>query len=301
MMSKKTFVTNCLILLFLLFIMIPKGYSQLEDAIEQLSSENTKGYLQPFVNSFSHNLNAGLYRSAHVSSVGLHLYVGLVGMATQIPDEDKFFMATPPSPYPQESVETATIFGGDGAVISGPGGLNYQFQNGMLEGDLVPFAVPHFEVGSILGTNVKFRYFEGEIPGDDETLGEIKLLGYGIQHSLSQYIPLFPISVSAGFFYQKFDVGDYISTKATSFGLQVSKSVPLLTVYGAASLSSTKMDVNYTFKGGDFDEEISLELESGSQFRFTVGARLRLALIILNADYSIGDQNTATVGIGLGI
>ena len=301
MKVKKSFVTGSLLMLFSFFLIVPNGYSQLKDAIEQLSSENTKGYLQPFVNSFSNNLNSGIYRSAHVPSIGLHLYVGLVGMATQIPDEDKFFMGTPPSPYAQTSVETATIFGGDGAVVQGPNGLNYQFQNGLLTGDLVPFVVPHFEVGSFLGTNVKLRYFQGKIPGDDGTLGDIKLLGYGIQHSLSQYIPLFPISVSAGFFYQKFDVGDYLSTKSTSFGLQVSKSVPLLTVYGAASISSTKMDVNYTFKGGDVEENISLALESGSQVRFTVGARLRLALIILNADYSVGNQNTATVGIGLGI
>jgi hypothetical protein len=301
MRTKKSIVTIGLLALFLFFMSVPNGYSQLEDAIEQLTGENTKGYLQPFVNSFSNNLNSGIYRTAHVSTVGLHFYVGLSGMATQIPDEDKLFMGTPPSPYAQTGVETATIFGGEGASVAGPSGLNYQFQNGLLEGDLVPFVVPHFEVGSFLGTNVKLRYFKGELPGDDGTLGEIKLLGYGIQHSLSQYIPLFPLSVSAGFFYQKFEVSDYLSTKATSFGLQVSKSIPLLTIYGAASMSSAKMDVSYTYKGGTTEEEISMELESGSQFRFTVGARLRLALIILNADYSIGDQNTATVGIGLGI
>lgn len=278
------------------------SFGQLEKSIEQLNGENTKGYLQPFVNAFGNNLNAGLYRTAHVSTIGLHFYVGLVGMATMIPDEDKTYMGTPPLPYPQDPVETASVFGGEGAVVSGAGGLNYKFQNGQLEGDLVPFAVPQIEVGSFLGTMVKFRYFSGTIPGDTkDNLGKITLTGYGVQHSLSQYIPLFPISVSAGFFYQTFDVGDFISTKAMSFGVQVSKSIPLLTVYGTAAWENTKMDVSYTFQSGGQSEEIGLALESGSQFRLTVGARLRLGLIILNGGYTLGGQNTATIGIGLGI
>jgi len=295
-------IITCSLLFLLIFgVAIQKSYSQLEDAIEQLTGETTKGYLQPFVNSFANNLNSGLYRTAHVSSVGLHFYIGLSGMVTMIPDEDKTFMATPPSPFPAQQVETATVFGESGAVVNGPGGLKYAFQNGLLQGEAVPFVVPHIEVGSILGTNVKFRYFSGEIPGDDETLGKIELLGYGLQHSISQYFFILPVDISAGFFYQKFDVGDFLSTKSTSFGLQVSKSIPLFTIYGAAAMESTTMDVNYTFEGGDISEEISLSLDSKSKLRISVGARLKLGVIILNGDYSIGNQTTATVGLGLGI
>ncbi|HDL19284.1 MAG TPA: hypothetical protein ENH29_09535 [Bacteroidetes bacterium] len=302
MKSMKNAVSLFFATLIILLGVAGNSFGQLENTIEQLNGDNTKGYLQPFVNSFGHNLNSGLYRTAHVSTIGLHLYVGLVGMATFIPEEDKTYMGTPPLPYSQDPVETATVFGGEGAVVPGTGGLKYKFQNGQLQGDLVPFAVPQIEVGSILGTMVKIRYFSGKIPGDtDENVGKITLTGYGIQHSLSQYIPLFPISVSAGFFYQTFDVGDFISTKAVSFGFQVSKSIPMLTVYGAAAWESTKMDVSYTFEGGGIQENIGLALETGTMFRLTIGARLRLGFIILNGDYSLGNQNTATVGIGLGI
>ena len=237
-----------------------------------------------------------------MSAVGLHFYVGLAGMVTMIPDDDKIFMGVPPQPFSSTPVETATVFGEDGAVVSGPGGLSYAFQDGVLNGNVVPFAVPHLEVGSFLGTMVKFRYFSGDLLGaDSEELGSIKLIGYGLQHSISQYFLLFPIDVSAGFFYQKFEVDEYISTKAVSFGLQVSKSVPLLTVYGTLALESTKMDISYTYEGGDTPEEVLLELESDNKFRFTAGLRLRLGLFILNGDYSLGGQNTASVGIGLGI
>lgn len=298
----KIFVFLSLVFSLLFIIAIPEGYSQVEEAIEQLTGDNTKGYLQPFVNSFANNLNSGLYRTAHVSAVGLHFYVGLAGMVTMIPDDDKIFMGVPPQPFPSTPVETATVFGEEGAVVSGPGGLNYAFQDGVLNGNVVPFAVPQLEVGSFLGTMVKIRYFSGDLLGaDSESLGSIKLIGYGLQHSISQYFLLFPIDVSAGFFYQKFDIGDYLSTKAVSFGLQASKSVPLLTVYGTLALETTKMDISYTYEGGDISEDILLELKSDNKFRFTAGLRLRLGLIILNGDYSLGNQNTASIGIGLGI
>ncbi len=298
----KIFLSLSLIFSILFILAIPKGYSQIEETIEQLTGDNTKGYLQPFVNSFGNNLNSGLYRTAHVSAVGLHFYVGIAGMLNMIPDADKSFMAVAPEPFSQTPVETATVFGEDGAVVSGPGGLNYAFQDGVLNGNVVPFVVPHLEIGSFLGTMVKFRYFSGDLLGaDSESLGSIKLMGYGLQHSISQYFLLFPIDMSAGFFYQKFDIDEYVSTKAMSFGLQASKSVPLLTIYGAVALETTKMDISYTFEGSDTPEEILLELESDNQFRFTAGLRLRLGIFILNGDYSLGSQTTATVGLGLGI
>lgn len=302
MKSKTPFLFASGLIMVLSFCLVPRAYSQLESAIEQFTGENTKGYLQPFVNAFSNNLNAGIYRSAHVSRLGLHLYVGIVGMATMISDEDKSFMGMPPLPFPQEKVETATVFGGNGAVVQGPQGLRYYFQNGILQGNVVPFGVPHFEVGSFLGTSVKFRYFSGNIPGDNgKTLGKIQLVGYGIQHSLSQYFILFPIDVSAGLFYQKFDVGDYLSTRALSIGLQASKSIPLLTVYGTLALESTSMDVHYTFKATEKPEKISLELKSEDHFRLTLGVQLRLGLLLLNGDYAIGSQQTASLGLGVGI
>ncbi len=271
--------------------------SDFEDAIKQLNEQNLKGYLQPFANVFSYTLNSGLYRTAHVSKLGLHVYVGLVGVGTLIPDQDKTYMGVPPAPWPQEPVETATVFGGKGATVTGPNGLTFQFQNGQVQGDMVPFAVPQVEIGSFLGTMLRIRYVkikQGDFP-------EIKVTGFGIQHSLSQYLFMFPVDVSVGFFRQKLEVGEILSASATSIGLQASKSFVLLTVYGTAAYESAAMDVTYTYEGGPTPQEISLSLKSKGHFRMAVGARLRLGFLIVNGDYSLGSQNSFAIGLGIGL
>lgn len=268
--------------------------TSLEDAIRQFDSDNTKGYLQPFIDSFGNNLNSGIYRGTKIQTFGLNIQIGLVGMITQIPDEDRTFLGTPPAPYPQNQVTTATIFGESGAVVSGAGGLEFNFQDGQIQGDAIPFAVPQLEVGSILGTNVILRYFSAEL----EYLPKIELQGYGLRHSISQYIPLFPLDISVGYFRQTFDFGDLISAETTSIGIQVSKSFPVLTLYGGVASESAEMDVEYVFE--ETNEKIALKLESDSGIRFTAGARLALGILILNGDFNIGNQNAFSAGVGIG-
>ena len=283
------------------FLLVPTvvlpvaAQSDFEDAVKQFTGENARGYLQPFAEVFTNNLNSGLYRTAHVSKLGLHLYIGVVAMATIIPEKDKTFKAVPPEPWPQEPVETATVFGGEGAVVQGPGGLEYRFQDGQITGDLVPFAVPQLELGSFLGTMVRLRYAKvnyGDLP-------EVKLVGFGVQHSLSQYLFMFPIDLSLGFFQQKFKVGDILSATATSIGLQASKSFSLLTVYGTAAYEKGTLDASYTYEGGTEPQEVSISLDSGGSMRLAVGARLRLGFLIVNGDYSIGARNSFALGLGL--
>lgn len=295
-MKTKLFYPICFVLL--MCITAGSVFAQLEDAIEQLTSENTKGYLQPFVEAFGSNLNAGIYRTAHVSKMGLHLYIGVMATGAVIPDEAMTFMGTPPLPYPQSLVETASVFGKEGAVVAGPNGLSFAFQDGQIQGDFAPMAVPHLEVGSILGTMIKLRYFVFDF---GENIGKMELLGYGLQHSISQYIPLFPLDISLGIFKQSFDVGEIISTSALSYGIQVSRSLPLLTLYTAAGVENTTMDVTYTYQGEGLSQKIELDLKTGNQFRFTIGARLRLAILIINGDYSMSKYNTVTLGIGIGL
>ncbi len=298
----QSLVLVIMILLVIIFLLPQPGQAQFQDAIEQLNSANVTGYLQPFVNAFGNNLNAGIYRSAEVSRVGLHIYLGVIGMATVIPDEDKTYLALPPNPFPQTEVTTATVFGENGATVSGAGGVSFTFPDGQVQSKMLPLAVPQIEVGSILGTMAKIRFFSGKLSGNQvDNLGEIKLVGYGLQHSLSQYFFMFPIDVSLGFFYQKLDVGDIVSTKSLSIGLQASKSFSILTLYGAVARESAKMNVSYTYQGAGTTEEINMDLESGSHMRMTVGACLKLGFLVINGDYVLGKQNTAAVGLGIGL
>lgn len=301
MKIKKLQIIAVLVTFLILGISIPQSMAQLEDAIEQLTGSNTKGYLTPFVEVFGRNLNTGIYRTAHVSKMGLHLYVGIATMGALIPESAKSFNGIPPEPYNQTPVKTASVFGGEGTVVPGPvPSLSYAFQNGQIQGNLFPLAVPQLEIGSILGTVIKVRFFLYDF---GEGIGEIKLNGYGFQHSLSQYVPLMPIDISLGLFHHSFEVGDIITAGALSYGLQASKSFSLLTFYGTLAVEKADMDVSYTYEGegSNQSEEIELKLKSKNSIYMTLGAGLNLPVVKLNGDLSLGKYTTVSLGIGFGI
>jgi len=303
-MKKQTMLFwSILAVMIFSFSSVERARAQLQDAIEELTGENSKGYLQPFFNCFANNLNSGIYSSAAIPRVGLRFRISLVAMGTNIGDEDRVYMGVPPQPYNQTPVETATVFGSEGAVVSGPG-VSYRFQDGQITtGDFFPFAIPQVEVGSFLGTLVRVRYvppFKISGKAGDE-IGEIKLLGYGLQHSLSQYIFMCPVDISAGFFYQTFDVGDIMKCKTMSYGVQVSKSFAALTLFGGGSFESGKMNVSYDYQGEENAEKIEYELKSKTSFRFHVGASLGVPGFHLNGAVYLGPQMSTAVGLGLGL
>ncbi len=302
MKNNHLFAAILLTVVLSVLIFAPGLYAQgIQESIEELTGDTGQGYLQPLFNSFANNMNSGIYTSAAIPRIGLRLRINLVAMGTLIGDDDRVFTATPPLPYTQTPVKTATVFGGDGTVVEGPG-VSYRFQDGHLSGDFIPFAVPQVEIGSIMGTIARVRFFAAELPGETgEELGEIKLVGYGLQHSLSQYIPLFPMSVSAGFFYQTFDIGDIMKCSTLNVGLQASKSFSVLTLFGGVNYESGKMEVAYDYQGQEGGERIEFDLDSETAFRFHVGAGLNLYLVHLNGAVYIGPQISTMVSAGIGL
>jgi hypothetical protein len=74
----------CIAIGIALPVLSARGQSQLEDAIKQLSSENVRGYLQPFIDGFGTNLNSGLMRPANITTMGFGLKFEVVGVGTLI-------------------------------------------------------------------------------------------------------------------------------------------------------------------------------------------------------------------------
>ena len=71
--------------------------------------------------------------------------------------------------------------------------------------------------------------------------------------------------------------------------LQLSKSIPFLTVYGGFGLESSSLDVDYTYTDAITNTEIPIKfsLDGDNKFRTTVGARIKLAFTSINVDYNI--------------
>ncbi len=96
------------------------------------------------------------------------------------------------------------------------------------------------------------------------------------------------------------DLAGIIQASNSILTLQISKSVPFLTLYGGFGLENSKISVEYEFDPGDIDPFlIEFELEGKNKTRFMVGARLKLAIISINADYNKGEYEAYNIGIGL--
>ncbi len=95
--------------------------------------------------------------------------------------------------------------------------------SGILEDmPMLPLGAPQLSVGTLYGTKLIARYLPPMDLGEE--LGEFSYTGLGIQHNPKAWIFLpIPVDVSASFFTQHMELGNYISARANAFGINVSK------------------------------------------------------------------------------
>ena len=301
-MNLRNNFTRIVSLLFLFFSCNTYAFAQnqIEETIKQLSSDNVTGYLQPFLNGFGANLNSGFSGTASVET-GLFIRIDAIGMATFIRDPEKVYEAVPPEPFPQERVQTATIFGGQGATVQGPQGLTYQMQNGHLNLDYLPFVVPQLTVGNIYNTQVMVRFFT--YTGDSD-IPDIDLVGFGVRHGFGQYISALPVDLSGGVYYQSFKIGEIIDTSTLAFDVKASKRFGPLTLYGGTQYEYANTNVQYTFTNlteETENQEIDINFQSDNNLRLTAGLNISLGFLHLRSDISIGNVSVWSAGIGIGI
>ncbi|MDD8018076.1 MAG: hypothetical protein PHP42_06860 [Bacteroidota bacterium] len=176
---------------------------------------------------------------------------------------------------------------------------------GLLENvSVIPLAAPQLSLGTFVGTQFTFRYLpEVEV---SKEVGKFKYFGFGIQHNPGIWFPNpLPVDISASFFTQKLSVGTLFVSKATAFGINVSKTFGPgalnVTPYAGFMLESSTMTFDYTAKitnsVGTTDLPIHFELEGANKSRLTLGLSLKLLFLNINADYNLGKNNSATAGL----
>ncbi|MBN2367355.1 MAG: hypothetical protein JXL67_14400 [Calditrichaeota bacterium] len=288
-----------IIMLFLIAGNYSSSQAQLEDLITRYAGENGEEYVKPLITAFGANLNSGLYRSAHVPKIGLHFNIALNGMVAVFSDDQRTFTATTTGYfYPLDEVETSTVVGDpEGATVTSPSGAEYVFPGGY---DMKSFmiAAPTITVGSIFGTEASLRYFKATL---SEDIGDLTLLGLGIRHSLSQYIPLSPLDIAAGFFYHQFKISDIVKSNVTSIHAEVGKSFPVINLYGGMAYETNKATLDYTFDTGIETADVSLDVSGENKFRVILGVGFNFTLLHINLDYNIGQQQVLNAGLSIGL
>lgn len=288
---KKTFT------FIVLFVLVSNlSFAQWEDRFDKLAESNVNAYAQPFATAFGTAMNSAGYHSADVSDL-FGFSISFQGMYIMIPDDQLTFTPSLPTGY-ASSKPTATIFGNKGAAYAGPQG--YITMPPGLDVSSVPMVMPQVGI-SFMGTEALFRF----VPSIDVGGKDLSLFGIGVKHSVSRYIPLVPLDFAVQILYSSFTVTDLIDVKNLAFNAHASKTFGILTPYFGLQYESTSLDLTYQIAGdplsGDpnlrTDRNVNLSLDGDNGFRATLGASLKLAVIVLNADVNFGSQTVLGGGL----
>ena len=173
---------------------------------------------------------------------------------------------------------------------------------------MLPLAMPQVSLGLPMNSEVMLRF----IPATEvKEFGEVSFIGIGLKHSVSQYIPvpglLIP-DVSVQYVWQQLKIGDIIESTNTAFNVHASYGINLIilsiTPYIGFGVETSNMKVEYEVAGTGSvldGTPVSFDFDGKNKSRITGGVRLGLPIPLLKvtADYSIGEYNAATIGVGI--
>ena len=291
-------------LVFLLGIVCTAGtaraQSELEKTLQTYAADAVTGYIQPVADLFGANMNSGFYHSAAIPKTGLHISFDIIGMASMVSDDQKTYSAKTPPGFNPAEFKTSTVFGPkeNTTVKDANTGLSYNGSGGVINASLFPLAAPQLTIGSFFGTQATIRFIATPSLGDGK-FPNMTLFAVGVRHSISQYIPAFPVDIAAGVFYNKFRVGDLIDFTGVSVGAEASKSFSVLHIYGGFAYEKSTMNLSYTSTTAGIPP-VNIDLEGANKFRATIGLGLGLGFFNIFADANFGSVTCFSGGIGFG-
>ena len=309
-----------------------------QEELQKLAEVNARGYIFPAPTAFGSAINSGLFHTANTHAPFLGFDISFKMMLAMVPDEDMIydFALLDPidfnymgydlsfSPADIYDNEAPTVFGEDkdelladpalvaGALEAQGGPTLTEEQIQQLINDYIlpisippgydikglPLLVPQVSFGLPMKSEVMLRFFpKTEINKD---MGKFGFFGIGLKHSISQYIPLFPVSVSVQFAYQSISFGDIITSNHTAFNLIASKGLVLFTPYMGLGFESSSFELDYTYYNPNIPNDpgtpIKFDLDGENNFHMRFGVNFKLLIIGINAEYAIGKYDVATVG-----
>ena len=291
--------------LFTLFIFVTflsnSIYPQLEDRIKQLTPSEAAKYATPLSTAMGTYFNSGAYYTADVPTT-FGFRFSIIGMYIFVPDDQLKF--TPTIEGITNPEQTATAFGDEGGIYLAPNG--YIVYPPGINVSSFPAGIPQLGF-SMLNTELMVRFF----PKVKIEQVEAQFWGLGIKHSFGKYIPGLPVDLAAQILINNFSIEHTnvkIDSKNFAFNVHASKSFNLLTVYGGLQYENTSTDLEYLLSDPDNkfpefgnNQRVSTTADGDNNFRFNFGAAIKLAFLVINADYNFGSQNVLSGGVSLEI
>ncbi|KAB8151327.1 hypothetical protein EZY14_019145 [Kordia sp. TARA_039_SRF] len=296
----------------------------------------TTDYIAPASDGLAYGINTGWFNNAKAPK-RFGFEISIVGNASFIKDEKKSFQLNVadyenirfPDNSPSKTVATALgendpditvivtyddpVFGNQEVELTLPTGI------GSENVDIIPTAFVQASFSPFKGTQVKGRFFP-KVNTEDV---ELSTYGFGIQQEFTSWLPadsVFPVAVSGLVAYTRLDASyDFTDSgviagsdqkvetevKTLLFQLIAGTKFKVLNFYAGLGYitgdSTTDLLGSYTVTDGVlFSETItdpfSVERDI-SGVRGTLGANLKLGFFGLNLDYSLGEFDSASLGI----
>ena len=300
----------------------------------------TTDYMAPLSESVVYSMSTGWYNTADAKPLGgfeISIIGNITGFKNK---EDKKTFILDPSDYenldfvenPGVAREVSTALGDisgtqvyvEGEVLGVTVRETFELPSGLAGEniDFVPSGYLQASVGVIKGTEIKARFLP-KMQYEDASIG---LFGLGIQHDFTKLLPadkILPVAISAVIGYTNIN-GDYDLSNARliegenqrieaeisswTFGAVVSTKLPIINFYGGVNYITGKSvtDVlgTYRVNSGPFESETYEDpfsiVKKVNGVTGTLGTKLKLGFFRLNAEYNLGEFNTATVGINFG-
>lgn len=275
--------------------------AQLAGQLSAYTGVNASGYLGPLVDAFGADLNAATFHSARVPRSGLHLSLEIRFTSVRFADADRKFAGRTEGDFrPVTVTDVPTVIGDKGAVyVDGDGSTRFAFPGGF---DIASFSVvvPQLRIGSLYGTEALLRYFYFNMT--EAEFGVFNLYGFGLRHSISQYMyKSIPVDMALSIFWQQFSLDngergdDLVVADALTVGLHASKRFDMFEPYVGITYDRFKVDVNYESEN-ELDS-INLSFDSDDALHLTFGLSCQVAFITTSGEYNFGNQNAYSVGV----
>ncbi len=288
----------------------------------------SKAYLQPFGEMLGKSLNGGWYNTAKVHGVG-GFDITLSVMATMTPssktsfdvsslDLQDFEYVSGPKIAPNMAGEFEESMlpslqpktsGGEYAAFTLPNGAGF---------DILPAPMVQVGVGLPFHSEVMVRLIPKMDVGD---VGSVGLYGFGLKHSLKDYIPFvkrvpfLQLSALVGYTNLKSNIPMedsnpdnelVIASSALTSRLLIGANFPVISFYTGVGYGSATSDIDlngeYEIGGSSSMQKDPLSLSYKiNGLDFNAGMRIRLGFLSLHGDYTVGDYSTITAGVGINI
>jgi len=291
----------------------------------------SKAYLKPYGEMLGTSLNAGWYNTAKVHGLG-GFDITFSVMNSVAPSSAQSFdvNALDLQNFSAVGNSIAPTVAGEMEESMRPelqpnttGGeyVTFRMPNGS-GNDKLPLPMLQAAVGLPFNTEVMARIVPKMKFGD---AGEVSVLGFGVKHSLKDYIPFvkrvpfLQLSLLAGYTSfnsstaipgtEQIEITDGmldISSGAFTSRVLVGANFPVLALYTGVGYGSTNSDfaVNGQYAVQSLQETFTDPFTLGYKttgIDFNAGLRIRLGFLALHADYTVGDYSVLTAGVGINI